>query len=279
MVEELKRCKRFSEAASLMFGVKYYNGYIKKKLEKKCFEEYNIDINKIIKKNNKKYCLFCGKEIAKNKKFCNNSCAASFNNRNRVITDEQKRKTSVSLIHHYDNIHGVNRNRSRKKHQHVCPVCNTYFYGKIKQVYCSRKCAQNSQEIKNKLSNNAKKRIENGTFSGWKVRNKKIQSYPEKFWEKVLQNNNIQYESEKHVGKYFLDFVIPIGGILVDLEIDGKQHKEKNIKQKDLERDEYLRSEGYVIYRVEWNSINNLSGKQKMQDKINNFIDFINTII
>lgn len=41
------------------------------------------------------------------------------------------------------------------------------------------------------------------------------------FFETVLNNNHIHYEREKHVGKYFLDFVIGT----IDLEIDGKQHR------------------------------------------------------
>lgn len=43
-------------------------------------------------------CKNCGKEISSTKKFCNNSCAATFNNKNRVRTTESKAKTSASLL-------------------------------------------------------------------------------------------------------------------------------------------------------------------------------------
>lgn len=41
-------------------------------------------------------CLECKKET-KNSKFCNHSCAAKFNNRKRIITIEQKQKTSNTV--------------------------------------------------------------------------------------------------------------------------------------------------------------------------------------
>lgn len=46
--------------------------------------------------DNEHYCLNCGKLIHF-KKFCNNSCAASYNNKNRVVTDEHKAKTSKTI--------------------------------------------------------------------------------------------------------------------------------------------------------------------------------------
>jgi very-short-patch-repair endonuclease len=108
-----------------------------------------------------------------------------------------------------------------------------------------------------------------GTHKGWKSRN--IKSYAERFFETVLNNNHISYERERYVGKYFLDFVI--GDI--DLEIDGKQHQYADRKQSDQVRDEYLRSQGYFVYRIKWNEINSVSGKEMMKDKIDLFLDFV----
>jgi len=38
----------------------------------------------------------------------------------------------------------------------------------------------------------------------------------------------------------------------LDIEIDGKQHLKSNGEQRlrDLQRDSYLRSEGWVVYRI-----------------------------
>lgn len=44
----------------------------------------------------KRLCIECRKEIT-NPKFCNHSCAAKYNNRKRIITAEQKSKTSNSV--------------------------------------------------------------------------------------------------------------------------------------------------------------------------------------
>lgn len=49
----------------------------------------------------KRYCLWCGKELEgknrKTKKFCNSSCAAKYNNKGRVHSEETKRKISETL--------------------------------------------------------------------------------------------------------------------------------------------------------------------------------------
>lgn len=56
------------------------------------------------KKKTIKYCLFCGKEIIggdKNKKFCNTSCAAKYNNKGRVVSKETREKISNGLKKNY----------------------------------------------------------------------------------------------------------------------------------------------------------------------------------
>lgn len=127
------------------------------------------------------------------------------------------------------------------------------------------------------MKDRIQERINNGTFSGWQSRN--ITSYPEQFWISVLDNNNISYVREDFTTKkYFLDFLIEKNGKKLDLEIDGKQHKYEDRKEHDLERDEYLKSLGYIVYRIEWNSINNQKGKDLMKEKINNFLEFYNNL-
>lgn len=46
---------------------------------------------------NDKECLNCGGKILKKNKFCNNSCASTFNNKKRIITDETKKKLRNKL--------------------------------------------------------------------------------------------------------------------------------------------------------------------------------------
>ena len=289
MFEKLKKCKTFKEASELIFGVDYYNGRIKEKLKDFCIENYGLNPEDIIKRE-KNYCLFCGKEINKSKKFCNSSCSASFNNKKRIVSDDQKEKTSKKLKSYHklkrerEGIQKIKKIKDRGKiitlrlYEHHCPVCGTMFYGKRGQKYCSIKCSNQSEE---KIEHNKeliKQKIKNGTFVGWKTRPKNMQSYPEKYWEQVLTENKIVNEREVKIGKYFLDFLIEINGKKIDLEIDGKQHKEECVLEKDKKRDLYLTENGFLIYRVEWNEVRSKKGKELVQEKIKKFVEYVNKI-
>lgn len=110
-----------------------------------------------------------------------------------------------------------------------------------------------SLETRKKISEKVKLSHIEGRNKGWTTRRNR-ESYAEKFWRIVLENNNIQYKQEFKVDKpgpgcYFLDFLL-LGN--VDLEIDGHQHYEESRKLKDHERDEYLRSKGYIVYRIKY---------------------------
>ncbi len=65
-------------------------------------------------------------------------------------------------------------------------------------------------------------------------------------------------------------------GVKIDLEIDGKQHKQR--KEHDTERDKFLTENGFKVYRVEWNQINNEKGKEQMKNKIDAFIAFYKSL-
>lgn len=263
MKERILKARSFKEVANI-FGYSYYNGTIKKDIVQKCKNLYNLDIESIVnenKKPEKKYCLYCGEEIkGENKKFCNSSCAASYNNKNRKVSEEQKRKTSESLKEHFKQ-HGYPKHNNIPRITNkngktfatflcVCKECGKEFYSRVRtRKYCSRSCSSKSEEVKNKIREKCKERINNGTFVGWKSRN--ITSYAEKFWINVLDNNGIKYTREFYENGYFLDFYIDFKGYKIDLEIDGKQHKYENRKQHDLERDRYLTELGFIIYRID----------------------------
>lgn len=146
--------------------------------------------------------------------------------------------------------------------------------------FCGNECYQKS--TRQILSEVARRRIQNGTHVGWQIR--PIESYPEKFFKSVLEQNGIPYEFNKPIKKidlgldsiscYFLDFYLPEKNI--DLEIDGKQHKYQERKEHDKIRDEHL-SKLFKIYRIEWKSINNEEGKIYIQREIQKFIKFYNS--
>lgn len=224
-------------------------------------------------------CKFCGKVLPFEKrfnKFCNQHCAVSFNNKNRTQTLETRKKISKSLHKYLGEI-----KKDKDYHTKICCICGKRFSTEkpltkrlTKRKTCSEECHQkliseNSKRTYQKLK-------EEGRFVGWKTRN--LTSYAEKFWIKVLDNNKIQYIREKKIDKYFLDFYITKNDSVIDLEIDGKQHKYEDRKISDKERDEYLQSIGILTYRIPWNSINKEEGKQLMKEKIDKFLEFYNSI-
>ena len=299
-IENLQKCKTITECSKLL-GYSYYNATVKEKLIQAC-ESIGFDLwshLENINKNKQKLCLNCGKPLNRRQhKFCCSSCSATYNNKNRKHSAETKEKIRKSTIK-YQQEHpevfakfinaGIQSNLNKAKDfdiafshlgqskQKICPVCHKEFTARAYSTkYCSKECVNKSTEVKEILRQKQLERVKQGIHSGWQSRN--ITSYPEQFWINVLKNNNISFEREKHVGKYFLDFVISINDKLIDLEIDGKQHKYQDRLESDCIRDKFLKSEGYIIYRIDWNEINSDKGKKSMKNKINKFIDFISSL-
>lgn len=194
---------------------------------------------------------------------------------------KQEFNSKKSCYKHKHEIHHI-KNGQAPKYDLTCKFCGyTNYITKAGMTLHQKYCKLNPDKIicighpvsdatKNKISNGMHIAVLEGRNKGWKTRN--IKSYPEKFFEKVLNNNHIHFEREKKVGKYFLDFVIGT----IDLEIDGKQHKYPERVKSDLERDKFLRSEGYFVYRIAWNEINSENGKEIMKGKIDLLLDFLN---
>ena len=143
------------------------------------------------------------------------------------------------------------------------------------EIAGSFKGKHHTEESKKKMSEIAKNGFAQGIRKGWKSRT--IISFPENFWRMVLDNNNISYSinfpiSRKSLGdnsskSYFLDFKISNN---IDLEIDGAQHRFR--KEHDAKRDKLLISNGYKVYRIEWNEVKSDFGKKQMKEKIEQFL-------
>lgn len=222
-------------------------------------------------------CEKCGKLVTEkygSGRFCSRACANS-----RNLTEEQKKHISNGNIKHLEKI-GKLAIIIKK----ICPICGKIYYTKNKNnKTCSKECGQKyrieitgiKEETKLKLSQQVQKRIKNGTHNGWKTRN--IESYAEKFFKKVLENNNIKYEFNKPIlkndldikenGCYFLDFAL---SNKIDLEIDGRQHKIKERQEHDKIRDERLKNKGWKVYRIEWKSLPKYN--TYIENEIKNFI-------
>ena len=187
-------------------------------------------------------------------------------------------------------------NNNTQLHNTKCFNCKTIIWCKTSDdVYCYE-CAKKlgktvhqlytptgkklfSKYTKEKIKQQAIKRIKNGTHKGWISRYK--HSYPEKFWINVLNNNKIQYIEEASVPGYLyrLDFKLTLpNGKIVDLEIDGKQHLYADRKKHDKIRDQRIRDLGYLIYRITWNSLKFKFGKLQMKAKINQFLWWLDKV-
>lgn len=218
------------------------------------------------KRDNKKelkeaHCVSCNSRIYINKRATEKTCMCE--------TCKQKTPGSYKL------------QRTDDSYKRICVICGKVFTVKHDNTKYISKRKTCSQECRHKLfvnigKNTYKKVKESGNFVGWKTRN--IISYAETFWINVLNNNGINYVREKYVLKYFLDFYIEKHGLKIDLEIDGKQHKYKDRLKHDNIRDGILKSNGFIVYRIDWNEIVTDTGKMLMKTKIDKFLNFYNSL-
>lgn len=244
-------------------------------------------------KNREKY-----KRIEKNCPICNSIFITSIGSRDEKTTCSQK--CANHYFQHGQNNPNFDREKYEEKYEKIiislkntsrsskhkepkfCKTCGIDITYKPKsRIFCSNECRgkhPRSKETIEKIKKSVKLRIENGLHKGWTSRN--IISYPEKFFRKVLENNQIEFEINKPIKKrdlgidcdsnYFLDFYIKNGKI--DLEIDGKQHKYR--KEHDDKRDKSLIDNGYNVYRINWKGINTKNGQKYIENEINKFLEY-----
>lgn len=227
-------------------------------------------------------CERCGSIITQkfgSGRFCCRSCA-----NNRKHSEETKKKISESnsrVIKDLWDKHPEKWTNNRHIDKKYCSVCGKELKYENVTGFCID-CLHNTEDGKNTMKISGKngyiKKKENGRHIPWKSRN--ITSYAEKFWIGVLDNNNIEYKREVPVkhdnSNYFLDFYIEVNNKKIDLEIDGNQHRYR--KESDAIRDNYLSSLHYIVYRIPWNEINSDRGKKNMKEKIDQFLDFYNSL-
>lgn len=115
-----------------------------------------------------------------------------------------------------------------------------------------------------------RKRVLNGTHHGWPSR--KVESYPEKFWRTVLENNRIPYQQEVPIAGYFLDFVVQKS---IDVEIDGGFHSLPERRISDNRRDQVLHDLGFTVYRIPWINPYNEEQSLKVKKQVEDLILFL----
>ena len=72
---------------------------------------------------------------------------------------------------------------------------------------------------------------------------------------------DVQFYRQKPLGPYIVDFYAPKAKIVV--EVDGSQHMDEDVEQKDVQRDKYLKSQDLSVLRF-----NNLQVLQEMDSVV-----------
>ena len=149
--------------------------------------ENNIDTHHLNKKI--KHCPNCNNIVIKKEiNFAIVLVLQLLTTKKRILSDETKNKISNSLTNRFFK-RGIIREIKR-----TCIICGNEFIikrclnGRLsKSKCCSDECCLKLRHKNGKII--ANNRIANGTHNGWNTRN--IISYPEQFFMKVLNNNNI----------------------------------------------------------------------------------------
>lgn len=139
------------------------------------------------------------------------------------------------------------------------PIVSEETKNKMRDFNIGRK---HTEETKKKISESRTKFLKENPDKVPYVLNhySKGESYPEEYFRKVLENNNIIFAQEKRESLYSLDFVINN----IDLEIDGEQHYlDKKIVESDKKRTVYLKNIGYETIRIRWSEYKKLNDMDK----------------
>ena len=104
----------------------------------------------------KNYCITCGKEITKYKKFCNASCAAKTNNKLKPPRSKESRNKTSKIINKYFIENGSSRKLKPKALCFYCGgECKTTY-----RKYCSSECKNACPIYRKTKSENKKEYIE-----------------------------------------------------------------------------------------------------------------------
>lgn len=134
---------------------------------------------------------------------------------------------------------------------------------------------KHNEETKNRISRSRKEYLEKHPEKvPYKLNHKsKGESYPEKYFREWLEKENISFIQEYSFGLYSFDFLV--NGI-IDLEIDGAQHKvDKRVKVSDEKRDIKAKEAGYIVYRISWPDYKLIEDKESFLLKLKNYFNDI----
>lgn len=296
-------CKKCGKTFEIMISNKdFENGNYRKYCSYKCSNSHNVKlyaekIGNSVKKEREHICPKCGKTFIHKGTNMQTLCDNCFFEANHIHRNEVLANKKIERSE--DNNFKVKLGNDVLLHKCKCAACNKILWVKTSDiVYCYDCCKKFgkivhqlynaigkkivSNDTRKKLKDHIQQRIKDGKHLGWMNRSK--QSYPERFWQSVLENNNIKFQREVQFiydnSRYYFDFVIVLeNGKKLDLEIDGKQHYYDDDRlHHDAIRDKRARECGYLVYRIRWNNMTKRIGKLQMKAKIQQFLWWLDKV-
>jgi len=211
----------------------------------------------------RKRCLFCDKVID-NPKFCNHSCAASYNNNLRgkqFHSEETKRKISESISSYYETVSkeylskrslGGWQNNPRKRKLRFCKICSIKISFTNKYDYC-RKHWFESEEFQKVMGHYNKNYKKGYVYNKWTDTYEYLQSSLEFLYYDYLTKNNIRWIRPKpfkyilngtnHL--YFPDFYLLNSKEYI--EIKGYMWEKDKLKMKTVK--EQYSNETFLLFK------------------------------
>jgi len=144
--------------------------------------------------------------------------------------------------------------------------------------WCVNNPVKHTIETRKKISEIRKKYLkENPDKVPYLLNHSRKESYPEKYFTEVFQNEEIEVVKSFHIGLYELDFCIPDKKI--DIEIDGSQHYcDEKIVESDKRRNKFLEDDGWDVIRINWSEYQKLNFDEKNK-YILNLKNYVNDLI
>jgi very-short-patch-repair endonuclease len=119
----------------------------------------------------------------------------------------------------------------------------------IPMIYYNRKLKNTARTLRKKMTDSEK-------LLWLRIRRKQLKGF--------------QFYRQKVVGSYIVDFYCPSAKIIV--EVDGGQHFQEIVKQRDKERDEYLSGLGFQVLRfLSWDVMKDVD---RIVDEIGNRLNW-----
>lgn len=203
-------------------------------------------------------CKYCGK-VCKN--------ANSLRNHERLCKENPEKQESSWIKFNHERgawNKGLTKETDERVNKQSKTLTEEYKFGRLVNAI---KGTKHSDEHKKKISESRKQYlIEHPDKVPYLINHhSKGDSYPEKYFKEVFDNEHVDYKQNYYQCGYFLDFAWLEKKIY--LEVDGEQHYlDKRIVEHDKVRTQKLLENGWTcIKRVRWSEFKHLSKEKKFE--------------